>query len=351
MRKAFTPMAPAIVLGGLLCLVVAISGPIGRASIYRGNTYANLGVVSASERTNDGAYSLAQPYRPPAVEDDGPVAPIKVDVDLTLVTVTVKDPAGHSVSGLQKNNFSIFEDDVPQEVSTFSVEDVLVSVGIVLDTSNSMAEALPEAKEAAVRFVQGANPGDEYFLVGFNDRAELISPFTTNINELQHRMTYMTPHGATALYDAIYLGLSEMRRAHNPRRALLVISDGGDNHSRFNERDIWEFLKESDCQLYVIGMFKPSGMWRILEERYGPILLSELAELSGGRFIPVTNTSNLRNVAAATGLELRSQYVLGYRPKKGPDGAWRRIKVTLAQRNNLAPLRAYARAGYYAPVR
>jgi Ca-activated chloride channel family protein len=196
-----------------------------------------------------------------------------------------------------------------------------------------------------------ANPQDQFFLVSFNERAELTSGFTSSVDELQNRMMFTASKGRTALLDAIYLGLSQMRGAHNGKRALLIISDGGDNHSRYNEADVKNYLKEADCQLYAIGIFDPIGVRsRTPEELEGPSLLSEMTEMTGGRVFPVGNLSELPDIAAKIGMELRNQYILGYKSANPlQNGAWRKIKVKLRPPKGLPPLRIYGKSGYYGP--
>ena len=214
-----------------------------------------------------------------------------------------------------------------------------------------MSDKIGRARQAAVQFLQTANPRDEFFMVSFNDRAELTSAFTSSAEELQNRMMFTAAKGQTALLDAIYLGLTQMRSAGNGKRALLVISDGGDNHSRYNERDIRNFLKEADCQLYVMGVFDQNDRGRTYEELYGPTLLSELAEMTGGRMFQVPNVNQLPDVASKIGTELRNQYVLGYKPNDARrNGTWRKITVKLAPPKGLPPLSVYARTGYRAPA-
>jgi Ca-activated chloride channel homolog len=292
------------------------------------------------------AFSQAPPSQKKRAEG------IQVDVDLVLVNVTVTDPLDRLVTGLEKNNFRIFEDGEEQEVSTLSSEDVPISIGLIFDMSGSMSDKVEKARQAAVQFMRTANPLDQFFLVSFNDRAELTSGFTSNVEELQNRMMFTASRGRTALLDAIYLGLSQMRGAHNAKRALLIISDGGDNHSRYNEDDIRNFLKEADCQLYAIGIFDPIGIRaRTPEELNGPSMLTELTEMSGGRVFPVTNLNELPDIAMKIGMELRNQYVLGYKPSDAKhDGTWRKIKVKLRPPKGLPPLRVYAKTGYYAPA-
>jgi len=271
------------------------------------------------------------------VKRDTPGQPIKrdqavhIDVNLALVNVTVTDPYNRLVTGLEPDNFRVFEDNVEQEVVNFSSEDVPISIGVILDLSGSMANKLGKAKEAALQFFKTANPEDEFFLVGFNERAQLLSPFTNNVEDLQSRMLSASARGKTALLDAIYLGLSQMRGAHSGKRALLIISDGGDNNSRYNEKDIKRLVREADTQLYSIGIFDPfEYRSRTPEELNGPTLLNEMSELTGGRTFTVENLNDLPDIAAKIGAELRNQYILGYHPSnKAHDARWRKIKVKL----------------------
>jgi Ca-activated chloride channel family protein len=281
-----------------------------------------------------------------------PGSEIKLDVNLALVNVTVTDPLNRLVTGLEKGNFRVFEDDVEQEITTMSSEDVPVSIGLIFDMSGSMSDKVEKARQAAVQFMRTANPLDQFFLVSFNDRAELTSGFTSSVEELQNRMLFTATRGRTALLDGIYLGLSQMRGAHNAKRALLIISDGGDNHSRYNENDVKNFLKEADCQLYAIGIFDNIGIRsRTIEELNGPTLLNEMTEMTGGRVFPVASIGDLPDIAAKIGMELRNQYVLGYKPSNSArNGAWRKIKIKLRPPKGLPPLSVYAKTGYYAPT-
>jgi Ca-activated chloride channel family protein len=276
---------------------------------------------------------------------------IKFDVDLALVNVTVTDPYNRLVTGLETDNFRVFEDNVEQEVVTFSAEDVPISIGVIFDYSGSMSNKVGKAREAAIQFFKTANPQDEFFLVSFNERAELTSEFTNSVEDLQSRMMLTVPKGRTALLDAIYLGLSQMRGAHNAKRALLILSDGGDNHSRYNESDIKRLVKEADTQLYAVGIFDPLGYRnRTPEELGGPSLLSEVTEMTGGRVFAVEKLDDLPDIASKIGMELRNQYVLGYRPSnRAHDARWRKLKIKLRAPKGLPPLSVYSKTGYYAP--
>ena len=291
------------------------------------------------------------------VKKDTPGTPFKpggqihMDVDLALVNVTVTDPYNRLVTGLEQDNFRVFEDNIEQEVVNFSAEDVPISIGVIFDFSGSMANKVGKAREAAVQFFKTANPQDEFFLVSFNERAELTSSFTNSVEDLQSRLMLTSPRGRTALLDAIYLGLSQMRGAHNGKRALLILSDGGDNHSRYNESDIKRLVKEADTQLYAIGIFDPIGSRnRSPEELAGPSLLSEVTEMTGGRVFNVERLEELPDIASKIGMELRNQYVLGYRPSnKAHDARWRKVKIKLRAPKGLPPLSVFSKTGYYAP--
>ena len=276
---------------------------------------------------------------------------IHIDVDLALVNVTVTDPYDRPVTGLDPSNFRVFEDNLEQEVLTFSIEDTPISVGVIFDNSGSMADKIDRARAGVIEFFKSSNPEDEFFFVSFNERAELTSAFTNSIEDLESRILLTAPGGRTALLDAICFGLSQMRGARNSRRALLILSDGGDNHSRYNETDVKRLVKEADTQLYAIGIFEPPQYrTRTLEELNGPSLLAEITEMTGGRLFTVANPNELPDTAAKIGLELRNQYILGYRPSnKTHDAKWRKIRIKLRLPKGLPPLKIYSKTGYYAP--
>jgi VWFA-related protein len=278
-------------------------------------------------------------------------ANIRVDSTLVLINVTVTDPLNRFVTGLDKDYFRLWEDNNEQQVVQFSSEDAPLSVGLVFDASGSMGSKLSKSRQAAAQFFRTANPEDEFFLVQFNDRAELKVPFTFNTEEVQNRLTFTQAKGRTALLDAVYLALHQMKKARNPRKAILILSDGGDNSSRYTESEIRNLVREADVQIYAIGIFEPAASrGRTAEELSGPGLLSEIAEQTGGRHFPVENINELPDVAAKIGIELRNQYVLGYSPTNlNKDGKYRKVKVKVNQPKGLPPLRAFWRLGYYAP--
>jgi Ca-activated chloride channel family protein len=291
--------------------------------------------------------------KPPEVSHDPGLKvnhgkPIQVDVDLVLVNVTVTDDWNRIVTGLEKDNFVVMEGNQPQAVKAFSNEDAPLSLGVIFDMSGSMSDKIEKAREAVVEFMKTANPQDEFFMVTFNDRPQLRADFTRSVEDVQGKLIFTQPEGRTALLDAIYMGINKMKDAHNSKKALLIISDGGDNHSRYTEREIKSLVREADVQLYSIGMFTAGAIQP--EEIAGPALLTDISEVTGGRMFTINNPNELADVATKIGIELRNQYVLGYRPtNKAKDGRWRKIKVKLLPPKGLPHLNVYSRTGYYAP--
>jgi len=220
----------------------------------------------------------------------------------------------------------------------------------VFDTSGSMGTKLGSSRQAIAQFLKTANPEDEFFLIEFNNRANMSAGFTSFPEEIQNHLTFTQAQGSTALLDGVYLAMNQMRKAHNPRKAILIISDGGDNASRYTEREVKNAVRESDVQVYAIGIYEPPELrGRTPEEAHGPELLNELAQQTGGRAFAVANLAELPDVAAKIGLELRNQYVLYYSPKNlARDGKYRRIHVKLVKKAGLPPLMPAFRTGYYA---
>src|SRR5258708_2828091 len=281
--------------------------------------------------------SRAKPT-PPAAK--GPRSDIRVDTTIVMINVRVTAPLNRFVTGREKENYKVFEDKGEQKIVHFASEDAPLSIGLLFDTSGRMGNKLTKPRQAVGEFFKTANPDDEFFLVQFNDRPELIQDFTTNIEDIQNPLTFTQAKGRTALLDAVYMALHRMKKAHNPRKALLIISDGGDNSSRYTESEIKNLVREADVQIYAIGIFEPaSSRGRTAEEMNGPGLLSELSEQTGGRHFAVENLNELPDVAAKIGIELRNQYILGYSPTNRETHAkYRKVKVTLLQPKGLPPL-------------
>jgi Ca-activated chloride channel family protein len=275
---------------------------------------------------------------------------IRTEVDLALVNVTITDPFDRMVVGLDQDNFRVYEDGVEQEIITFSSEDVPISLGVILDLSGSMTNKIGKARAAIMEFFKTANKNDDFFLVGFNAQAELMSPFTDNPEYIQSRVLFAAPGGRTALLDAVYLGLTYMRHSKHPKRALLIFSDGGDNHSRHSRGEIKQLVREADVQLFAIGFYNPLGYpYQTREEIHGPSLLEEITEMTGGQVSPGQHLEDLPAIAAKIGAELRNQYVLGYTSCNHVyDGQWRKIRVKLRPPRGVPPLLVHAKTGYYA---
>ena len=272
---------------------------------------------------------------------------IRTDAELVFVPVTVTDRMNRVVVGLEQGNFQLFEGKQSQEIKHFSREDAPVSLGLILDVSGSMASKIERARDAVVKLLEASNPQDEVFLITFSDTPRLVQTFTETIAKMQEQLLLVRPKGETALLDALYLGLNKMQEAKYSRKALLLISDGGDNHSRYTEKELKSRIKESDVLVYSVGVFdREFATW---EERLGPELLTEISEVTGGRCYTLENPDYLPTITEHIGLELRNQYVLAYSPNKSNnDGKWRKINVKLAQLPKRVPqLYVHARTGYY----
>ncbi len=308
--------------------------------------------LAGSASAQEARPELRPRVKPAESEADRITPNLRIDTNLVLIPVTVTTPLNQFVTGMEKEQFRVFEDKQEQEIAYFASFDAPLSVGLVFDASGSMGSKLTKSRQAAAEFFKTANPEDEFFLVQFNDRPSLVVPFTRATEDIMSRLTFTQAKGRTALLDGIYQALQHLRKGRNPRKALLIISDGGDNSSRYTESEVRNLLKEADAQMYAIGIFEPVGSrGRSAEELSGPGLLSELAEMTGGRHLPVDNLNDLPDIAAKIGIELRNQYVLGYTSRNQQrDGKYRKVTVKLNQPRGLPPLRALHRQGYYAPT-
>jgi Ca-activated chloride channel homolog len=289
---------------------------------------------------------------PAATTEPHPRSSIRIDTNLVLIPVSVCDPMNRPVTGLEKEHFRIFDNKVEQSLSHFSMDDEPLAVGLVFDTSGSMGSKLRRSRMAAAAFFKTSNPDDEFFLVQFNDSVKLVTPLTTDTTEIQNQLTFTQAKGRTALLDAIALALHEMKKSKKQRKALLIISDGGDNSSRYTETEVRSMVRENDVIIYAIGIFEPvSARSRTAEEMSGPGLLTEVAEQTGGRHFPVENLNELPDIAAKIGVELRNRYVLGFAPSSPQrDGKYHKLQVKLVPPRGLPPLRVFWRLGYFAPV-
>jgi VWFA-related protein len=281
-----------------------------------------------------------------------PLPNLHSDSALVLVPAHVTNAAGAPVTDLAKESFRVLEDGVDQPITYFGIEEAPVSVGFLFDTSASMHNKMHQSSEAAAAFFQTANKDDEFFLIEFGEHAKLSVPFTSNADQVYQRISHVHPLGRTTLLDAIHLALVQMKRARNERKAIVIVSDGGDNRSRYTVAEIKNAMLESDVQVYSMGIFDPEDQRkRTPEEKNGPHLLGELAEESGGKHFSIDNLNDLPAISSLIGEELRSQYVLGYAPPSpDKDGKYHKIKVTLTSSSpQTSALDLRYRRGYYAP--
>jgi VWFA-related protein len=277
---------------------------------------------------------------------------IRADASLVLIPVHVTTADGMPVTNLTKDRFQLFEDHRQQQITYFAKEDAPISIGILLDVSGSMRNKMQRSSEAAAAFFKTANPEDEFFLIEFSDRAKLRVPFTNNPAEVYRRVTRANAFGRTALLDAIHLASIEMKNARNSRKAVLIISDGADNRSRYTPRQAMTDVLESGMQMYAIGIFDEDDIRqkRSPEEEKGPDLLEELAEETGGQHHRVDNLDQLASVATLISTQMHNQYLLGYSPVNAErDGKYHRVNVKINS-VDAARMRTYSRRGYYAPV-
>jgi Ca-activated chloride channel family protein len=273
----------------------------------------------------------------------------QINTNLVLIPLTVTDPMDRLVTGLEKQNFQVYEDNRVQSIRAFSCDDAPVSIGVILDMSGSMSDKIVRSRGALLQFMQTSNPQDEFFVIGFNERPFLLSDFTSDENKVEANLATLHPEKRTALLDAIYLGLQKMKQAKWPRKALLIISDGGDNNSRYTEGEVRSAVRESDVQIYGLGIFDAEA--GTVEEQNGPLLLNNVTEDSGGRLFRVDDLSEMSDIATRISAELRDEYVLGYSTNDTKmDGKWRKVRVRLVPPPGLPPLTVHARTGYYAPL-
>ena len=284
---------------------------------------------------------------PSTAQDKPRPATFRTDSQMVLVPVTVTDHKGKTVNGLRAENFTILDDRMPQRIVSFSSEDAPCSVGLILDVSGSMRDTLYAAKEVARAFLAESNPEDEFFLMTVSTRPEAISGFTTDTATLLNSVQRIRPDGDTALIDTVYAGLHRMHAAKRPRRALLVLSDGMDNHSRYSKGELMSVAVEADVQIYTILIDNtPAGKKPIelMEERRGRILLEDLAEKTGGLHFRAVSMTDANQVAAKVARALRNEYVIGFQIQTPAEsGKWHRIRV----KADVPDTSVYARNGYY----
>ena len=267
---------------------------------------------------------------------------IVVNSDLVNLTVTVADKKGRLITDLDKDAFSIYENSQKQTIHFFSREDAPISVGIIFDVSGSMSpRRIEHARLALQRFIETSSNQDEYFLVAFNQRAELLADRTRDADALLNQLRSVQPKGQTALYDACYLGLEKVMRGTHRKRALLLFTDGEDNRSRYKLSELMNLVKESDVSIYAIGMIEDMNL-------FSQEMLTDLTALTGGKAFFPDSDEELPEVFEKIALELRSQYAIAYRPENSTaDGKLRRVKVKLELPKGGPKLIVRSREGYY----
>lgn len=319
------------VLARFLCIVIVTLATVGDLAAQ-----ADINQIHVLPRT------LATP--------PGPTQHVlRSNVDLVLVDVTVLDRAYRAVTGLGPTNFVVLDDKNPQVVRYLANVDEPISLVVVFDASASMVSKLEEERKAFTQLVNTSNPQDDFALVVVSDKPRVALHFDDSISEIQPSLDALQPKGATALWDGMYLGIEELKKSHYQRRAMVVISDGGDNHSRYTESELKSLLEEADVELYAIGIF--DSFVHTFEEKLGPSRLDELASVTGGRLFSLRDVRELSGAVTQISHELRNQYVLGYYPSnRHRDGKRRKLQVRLAGSASQSSFRLYAKKGYYAPT-
>ena len=328
-------------------MAVLVRFSFGRAGVLKRHLISAFFVLFLS------AFAAAQTPTPlpsptPTPEED-PGAPVRVKTDLVTLTLTVTDLYGRYVSGLSKNAFAITDNNQEQDITFFSDSDAPISVGIVFDISGSMSkEKIAKARTALSRFIATSHPSDEYFLIAFNSKAQLLLDRTRDGEAVLDKLTLVQPKNDTALYDAVYLGIEKVTRGSHNKRALLIISDGQDNASRYNFGEVRRLMKESDVVAYSIGILGDRDASSALGMQ-GQAFLDEISSVTGGKaFYPQTDVE-MDEIFERIALELRHQYSIGYIPKDfQPDGKWRKVKVKVKPPRGLPRLTVRGRDGYYA---
>jgi Ca-activated chloride channel homolog len=342
-----------IILG--LAAISSHPAQSGLAShLDRGCAQSNTQTKSPSSSITPGAPStpgapgpaLAPSQRPEERATDGPT--VKLITDVVTVSVTVTDSNDSLVTGLDRQDFEVFEDKVKQKIEYFSDEDVPISVGIIFDVSGSMGMKIDRAREAFKAFVQSSHDDDDFFLIGFNRRANLMAEFADGAT-LLNKLTLVSPQGGTALYDAAYLGVEKVKQGRHNKKAIILISDGQDNASRYTYRELRKLLKETDVQVYCIGIVETREEALTPLDTRGRTILEEFSYITGGKTFFPNSEAELEDVTARIASELRRQYSIGYVPSAGGrDGKWRKIIIRANSPRSQSKLYVRAKEGYYA---
>jgi Ca-activated chloride channel homolog len=307
-----------------------------------------------AQELSEPVVSIIPRSRPALAVDGAPQVNLRVDSSLVLIPVHATSSIGASITDLVAPNFQVFEDGVRQKIAYFVKQDAPLSVGLLFDSSGSMMNKIHKSAQAAAAFFKTANASDEFFLVEFGERPKLQMPFTSDSDQIYRKIIHFRPFGRTSLIDAIHLALVQMKNARNPRKAIVILSDGGDNHSRLTRGEIKGALVESNVQMYAMGIFDGAGVAKpkhTQEEENGPSLLDEFAFETGGYVYPVSNLENLESISTTLGNALRNEYLLGYFPSNpSRDGKYRTVKVSVVAPPDIPAPHVSYRRGYYAPA-
>jgi Ca-activated chloride channel family protein len=300
---------------------------------------------------SDGPRLLTETTTPrkPRVAIPDTRASIRVNVNMTLVPVTVMDSLGHNVTGLGRENFRVIDGAGPRPIVTFGQQDAPISVGLVFDCSKSMTNKFKTAREAPNALFAQLNPEDESFLVTVSAHSELRQDFTSHFDDIRNALLFTHPDGTTSLIDGVYLGLSHLKDSRKPRKALIIVSDGGDNDSRYTLNELVSMATEADVEIFAICLFDDP---KTQEEFDGPNLMGRLTQETGGFTFVTADVNDLRSLMAKIGVTLHNQYVLGYYPPDdAPSGKYRKIKVQVLLPAGVPKIQVYAREGYFVPQR
>jgi Ca-activated chloride channel family protein len=314
-----------------------------RSSIF--GIALGVGLLSVYIQSFGQQVEIEPRQRPGAQQPSTPRANLRVDTNLVLVPTTVNDLFNHPVTGLEKENFKVFEDKVEQTITSFSSEDEPIALGFIFDTSGSMKGLLPQGRAAAAELLKFANPEDEFFLVEFNTKPSLVIPLSSNSSPIGLEVMMTKEGGSTALIDALFMGIHEIHKSKNTKKALVLISDGGDNNSRYTPSEVRNVVKESDVLIYTVAI----GAGHDADSTAGLSWMTGISETSGAHMF-YARGSELADIAEKIGIELRNRYVIGYSPRdQKRDGKYHRIEVKLFPPRGLPKLTAHWRTGYYAP--
>ena len=307
-----------------------------------------LALANGQEPPNSAADNSSNRAMSPEVIGANTV--LRVRSDLVLIPVTVTDRRGNAVSGLAKDQFTLFEDDAQQTITHFGDEDTPASIGIIFDASDSMGPKFSKAREAVNALLRTVNPDSEFFLVTFRNWAEIVVPMTSRADEIRTAVAELRADGSTALLDGVRLGMAEMKHARYVRKALIIISDGEDNSSHWTVPELKAAVRQQNILIYSIRITDAPGPNVLWSERMGEALLKEIAGQTGGCMFSVVKLQQLPEIAKKISGWLRHQYMLGYVPDHSAmDGTYRKVRLKIARPKGYPRLHAVWRQGYYAP--